>query len=462
MLNYGCSTQKVGDILLPNFEYSTTLQVLLFFVSTITAILLFIYINNLILSIYGEKVSFKRRITFVLLIGLLNQLWIYGIYILGGYSDFSLLTYTLVTMPNPFFFIIYYYLGIKILKLSKYHSINLMKIVYHFVILTMTVSQFIGASFFSQIPNEKYNYMLDILTLTSTTIVYTITFITIKIILKRSHFFIRLQFKNSKPTKRPITALGIGFLMASAIYGFVVITPFLINPRNFAFFNIVIVLLIAFILNVLLNFNLNAKNVIENKDTYINKLTSIIDDFSGLKHDFNNILQTYGGYLSIGDIDKLKKYHKSLQNTISIAEKQRDIDFNQKMVQNHTLATLLISKINNANQRDVKIITNINCNIKDMYIDDENLSFALSDLLDYMTDLISNTKDKSVIFSIEENNSIKYIKIKIKINLDTKTISFDKIYSIMYDYLNKYNNVVYHIFCVKNEFITSIELSSIS
>ncbi len=438
----------------PDFAYSSTMQVILFFISTLTIIIFYIYTTDLILTLYGEKVSLKRRIIFILLTSIvLNQFWIYGIYVIGGYSDFSILRYALVIMPNPFFLIICYFLGIKVLKLSKYHSINLMKLVYHYIILMTALNQFINANFFLQ-TEARYNYMLDAISVVIYTIVYTIIFIIFKIFFKFSHFFFRLPFKNSKPSKSPIIELGIGFLIASIIYAFVVVMPFWVEPRSFAFFYIVLVLSIAFVLNVLISFNLNARTNLENKDAYIKKLTTTIEDFAGLKHDINNILQTYGGYLSIGDMDKLKKYHKSL--TIYTAENQ--VNFEQKMAQNPLLAILLISKTSITKERNIKLTINIDCDIKEMYINNESLCFVLSDLFDYMIDLISDKKNKNLFFSINDDNNKKNIKLKIYMLEGNKNTQLDKANLIMQDYLYKYNNVKCYSSYRKNEFVVLIEL----
>lgn len=66
------------------------------------------------------------------------------------------------------------------------------------------------------------------------------------------------------------------------------------------------------IISVALEYNAIYRRNLINKNEHIAALEHSINDFRGIKHDFNNILQSYTGYISLKDYDKLEAYHRKM------------------------------------------------------------------------------------------------------------------------------------------------------
>lgn len=288
----------------PSFSYSSTMQIILFFVACGGAFLSFHFVTDLISIVYGETFSPKRKFLFTTIISLfLNQFWVYAVYILGNFKVFTPMIYGLVRIPNPVFALLYYWCGIKILKLSKYRSIHLMRMVYLYVIMMKVIGWIVDALF----PQDSgpYNYFRDVLVLVCAALMYIVTYLLIKRMLRSTRF--QIHIKDSLPVRSLTWDLFLSFLQATFVYVAVVMLPFFMPTPLLSSCCIVVILGLYLLQSTILHYNKIMQGELENKDFNIQILTNAIDDFSGLKHDFYNILQTYEGHLFTGDLDKLKK-----------------------------------------------------------------------------------------------------------------------------------------------------------
>lgn len=382
----------------PVFAYTSAMQIVLFFVSCANAFLFFWFVTNVLLHIYGEKVSIGRRVAFTFLTGVvLNQFWVYGIYLLSGCFSFSSWVYIAVTAPNPIFALLYYYVGVSVLKLSNYCSIRLMRHVFIYIITIKMMNQLVIRTFFVQ-TEATYNYLLDAMSLVACSAINIILYFLIIYGLKKSQFFIRLR--GSTPTRSLWYELSISFFQALGVYLFVLVTPMLFPVPLSPYFLMLIILVLLLTLSILKGHHLAIKTEMENKDAYIHSLIGSIDRFDGIRHDFNNILQTYAGYISIGSIDGLKRYHEKLMGTTLMAGDE--LDLNRRMEQNPVLVSLLKEKIQYAKSCEVTLRIEMQCSLAAFSLSHQDICQAVGKLLDNAIEAAAVSEQRRVSLSIKE------------------------------------------------------------
>lgn len=446
------------------FAYSNAMQAVQFFLACGAALIDFGFVTELILSVYGVSASLKCKCAFITIVSLAGyQLFVYAVYIFYGYELLTPLLRSLLAIPNPGVALICYVCGVKFLGLSKYHSIHLMRKVYLYNIVLIVLRHIIAGVFFTQVPG-RHNYMLDSLAIVTGIAVYTASFLIIKWVLRNAQF--RFRLKDNLPVKNVSHDLFLSFLHAAAIYALAVIMPLLTPSLVPAYLGTFFILALLLLLSILLHYNRTVKNELENKDINALIMTSAIDDFSGLKHDFYNILQTYEGYITLGDLDKLEKYHKKLLGTTRFVNEQ--LDLAPQMTQNPVFTSLLVDKMRTAEEAGVMLSINILCNIKQLHISNEDLCQVVSILLDTAIDAAAGSQHRHVSLTAEKKDAESTLII-INSIADIvpeagpappeenwlQSSSFVQIHKIIY----RYRNVFFHAYYEANGFSAYIELT---
>ncbi len=454
-----------------DFAYTGAMQTILFFVSCITTIIFYAYIANLILLIYGEKTSFKRKAVYVLLTGtLMNNIWTYGIYYLGGMLDFSPIIYNLVTIPNPIFALLFFFLGVKVLKLSPYRSVRLLANAYIFIMVIKIFQRLIGYSFFPQpADSSHWNYLIDAVSLIVCTIIYSIIYILLKKLIIKSQFIIRLtENVQAKPFIKEILLL---FVKSSLVYAFLIVYPIYVHiGKNLYLFVMFTVLILALIINLLSDYIGSLQKELVNKALHTKKQNELLDGFNSLRHDLNNMLQPFEGYIAVKNWEKLKEYHKSLLNTTILLNENALL--NKKMEENPALVSLLMSKLELAEKKQVKLRIDITCNIANLNIDELDLCRAIGNLLDNAIEAAKISVKGWVNFSIDEKpNGSKLIVLSnsTKDDIDIISISHPDLFSkenhigMGLNYTNKilskYQNCTFQLSYYDFEFTIYISIS---
>lgn len=451
----------------PEFAYSPSMQLILFFISAINTLINYYFITNLITEIYGQEVSKKRKLLFAAILSLaLNQFWVYGIFALGHFQSFSPLVYVFIVSPNPLFALLYYWVGIKVLNLSKYRSVRLMRMVYLYVICLRCLGEFVGTfmvSTYNTTP-ERYNFLLDAVSSFTYTSIYYLIYVAISYMIKKSSF--QIQLLDCLPVKNLKYELFISFVHASTIYFICALLPLYFESQSMKIIGYVltgIILTCILAINTLLHYINTLNQGIENKDINMRVLMNALDDFSGLKHDFFNILQTYEGYIAVRDLSRLKKYHKTLLSTTTVESKK--LDFANQMIQNPDFMSMLMLKEQHAEKEGCSLNIRIMCGIDDLYIPSEPISRCVSLLIDLL--ISCQGREKNTFLSIEQKNpNTKLIIINNRTlnHNDSKSMSkFDiqpnspilrEVRRILY----KYNNAFFHVVLNNRDFFAYIEI----
>lgn len=166
--------------------------------------------------------------------------------------------------------------------------------------------------------------------------------------------------------------------------------------------------------------------LLEAEKLYNKNLSALHDNIRGFKHDFNNIVQAIGGYISTNNMEALKVYYKDLvadcqtNNNLSV--------LNPELINNPVIYSLLTDKYYKSMKYDVKIDFTILDDLSCLNIRPYELSRILGILLDNAIEASSKSKEKivHVIFTRDKNIDRKLIIIQN--TYENKDINIDKIF----------------------------------
>lgn len=207
---------------------------------------------------------------------------------------------------------------------------------------------------------------------------------------------------------------------------------------------------------------------LETKNKQLNEQNDKVRCF---KHDFVNIIQSIGGYISIKDMDSLQMYFKSLSSECSLLNTLETM--NNKGKENPAISSVLINKYKKASQKNINMNVSVLTNLSIVKGKSYMLSRMLGVLLDNAIEACTESKDKVINVIIENEKNGNKTLIKIENTYYEKKINFVKIYEKEYstkkkntglglwkvkDFINKYRNISLYTFRDENMFKQQLEI----
>ncbi len=379
------------------FAYSRGMQILLAAQTYITYGILMYLIANLMLQISDQKASVRQKTAFAFWVGcVFYSSSIYLVYLFGGNALFTPLGYTLIVTPNPLLGYLYYIVGCKTLKLSPVRSIKLMSYFYTYFIFVVNLTRLFTAMW----PIEtmpRYNYLQNAERQAAHLVIIVGVYFLTRLVFKKTKFRIELAdslFVNLKK-ERIVYLCKLLFQ-----YALTTSLPLLIADDVLGSLIVIFVLAFFFSLNIMIDRIASLKAELDNKKVHIKVLSTAVSDFSGIRHDLNNILQTYGGYIEIGSIDGLRKYHASVSHLAQNAG--ISLDIGHKMEENPALISTLTSKLEYAERVDVEMVVSLQCSTNELYMDSLDLCRCVACLLDNAIESAAESEQKRVFFTLEQ------------------------------------------------------------
>lgn len=388
------------------FVHSPQMQLILLVATLILTFFTTYLIAEVTLTFCEVKATRRQKCLIAFIAGtLLHCFWTYLIYYIGGMQQFSTIQIAVITSPNPFWALVYYYVAVKSFKLSPVRSIKVMSYIYFYWTLDTAIYRILGALFFVQ--GNPYNYLNDILQQLATFIIfYILTYFLKKLIIK---YQARLKFIESGVFNRK-RELTIYFFNTAFMYVCIVIFTIIVPNTIAQNLAITLILVMYLCINLLLDLHRYNKQVISNQSIHISTLIKGSEEIRGIKHDFNNILHTYSGYMELEDYDKLKSYHNTLVETA--VRSSITFDLSRRMPENPALVSLLLEKHELAIKKNVKMKLDIKCGIEDFYINSLDFVRIIAFLLDNAIEAAELSADKLVHFTCEpKENASKLIII---------------------------------------------------
>ncbi len=452
----------------PAFAYSREMQFILALVTFTETFCSMYVLSNLILTTYGLSAKRSQRFLFAVITGTLMQnVLIYGVYFLRGMVSFSPLMFSLITTPNPINGFLYYLIAQKVFKLSPVRSVKVVSYVYLFWITMQTLNWLNNAFFFPQ-NDPQYNYLKDAIQQVCYFIVFFIMCTLAQHWIKRNHVSLRFVDNLFFNQKRELILF---FSQATIAYAIRVTMPlFIPNPATALAITAGFLILII-IINLCVDIIAYSHQTISNDEVHISALFKGMEELRGIKHDFNNILHTYSGYLELKEYDQLQQYHASLVSATSHAGTIMDLA--EKMQENPPLITLLVNKLDYAEMMNVKLFLSLNSDLSNFYVENMDVSRILSILLDNAIEAASESVQRKVYLSIESKSPIS--KLIIISNSTAAPINLDDVLaggdsgnvgqgvglSVVRNLVKKYANCSFQLKHFDYEFSAYLELKAV-
>ncbi len=447
------------------FAYSRVMETVLFFFSSATG-MMFLYLSStLVMRIYHERVSVMRRLLFSLCCHLgFYALPLYVVYFLTG--TLSPLMMAIFSAPSPLFAYAYFFLGSLVFGYPLYRSLHLMQLAYLYMLTSFAINKLVSAVFFAQPSGGPYNYALDAAAILASGVIHALIYL----LLVRPNTSTRYlaRFTNSPPIgslKRALFRSAIPVFLAYSVF---VQVPLLTDSHWLAYAEVLLIELCAISFCLLAHYYFTLRRELEIRDVCLRSLNDAVNEFAGLRHDFNNILQTYGGYLSLGELEQLKSYHHELCAVTSFSGDK--LNLNQKAAQNPALASVLFAKVEQAAQADVTLTLNLACRIDDLDVDCDSFCFAVGLLLDRALEAAQGSQPPHVTLSCEETPlGSKLMFITASHDTGTVTTAGGKkrknppqadAYHEARRYLRRCRNVFFHVSDQGGEFGAYIEITN--
>ncbi len=400
------------------FAYSQSMQLILLAVSTVVTVIINFITLNLALMLNGTTVNNKRKALFIIIFSAGQQALIYVLYLSGILHNlFPGPAEAMIRVPSPLMAILFYVLLVRVTKLSKYRCLYVENEIYIYGVAVNMLARIIGDAFFPQ-TGAAYNYLTDLHRVLAGFILALAFFFVFRHLLQKYKYVMHLNDNLMLPHFKRKLAISILF------YFLIYLTATVVPYRTPGLTDDLFCMLLLFVATALyISILMNRVNSTEqkNKDVYIHSLIQVNNEFRELKHDFSNILQGYGGYLDLGKLDKLKKYHDSVTKEMRISGVR--LTLGARLEEDPLLISLLIDKETYAEKLGVDFRVSINGKLEREYFTDLDIIRFSSILLDNAIEAAAESAEKkvSLTYYVKQNGNRLYVisnSTKGHVNLD--------------------------------------------
>lgn len=165
---------------------------------------------------------------------------------------------------------------------------------------------------------------------------------------------------------------------------------------------------------------------LEQEKLYNKTITILYDNIRVFKHDFNNIVQSIGGYISTNNIEGLKEYHSDL---LADCQKVNNLAvLNPELITNPAIYSLLTSKYHKAEELGIKINFDIFLDLQTLNIKTYDLTRILGILLDNAIEAASKCDKKEIYITIRKDNKVNRQLFVIENTYTNKDVNTDRIF----------------------------------
>lgn len=165
---------------------------------------------------------------------------------------------------------------------------------------------------------------------------------------------------------------------------------------------------------------------LEEQKMYNKTLSTLHDNIRGFKHDFNNIIQAVGGYLSTDNIDGLRTYYTDLLEECQINNNLAVL--NPELINNPVIYSLLADKYYRAEKLDIKINLEVMMDLSNLNIKPYELTRILGVLLDNAVESASKCDNGVVNITFRTVKNLNKDLIIIQNSYTNKDIDINRIF----------------------------------
>ena len=331
--------------------------------------------------VFNISFSKKQKILFLLVV-----------VITGTFTDFIPDKYVLLQDILNVLSII---LALKyFLRQSIIKSVIILVISYFEAFLSGCLSQVIINIF-----NLNSNHLISI------PIYYLITNVFLALIWALMIFLSYVALKHKKFYINVITTSLKHSIIINALFG--IITLALVSYLLVRYANVIpLKLNIIIIVALLIYFSLSMYSIIrthilektksdlENEKLYNKTLNLLHDNIRCFKHDFNNIVQAIGGYISVNDMNGLRVYYRSLLDDCKLTNNLNVLD--PEIINNPSIYSLLTNKYYVATQKNIKMTFSVFTDLSKINFNIYEFSRMLGILLDNAIEAAEESEEKLI------------------------------------------------------------------
>lgn len=165
---------------------------------------------------------------------------------------------------------------------------------------------------------------------------------------------------------------------------------------------------------------------LEGEKLYNKTLTILYDSIRGFKHDFNNIVQAIGGYISTDNMNGLKDYYSDL---MADCQKVNNLAIlNPELINNPAVYSLLTSKYHKAEELGIKMNFEIFLDLETLNIKTYDLTRILGILLDNSLEASSKCNEKEINITIRKDTKANRQLFIIENTYSNKDVNTDRIF----------------------------------
>lgn len=192
----------------------------------------------------------------------------------------------------------------------------------------------------------------------------------------------------------------------------------------------ILVLLVYFCISLYTLFRTSkleqTKQLLETEKIYNQTLNTLHDNIRGFKHDFNNIVQAIGGYISANNMEGLKTYYRDLLEECQINNNLAVL--NPEIINNPAIYSLLADKYYKAEKYNIKLNLEIFADLSNLNIKSYELTRILGILLDNAIEAASKCENKIVNVTFRKDKNRTKLLIIIQNTYINKDVNVDKIF----------------------------------
>ncbi len=378
------------------FVNSPVWQVIAFTETLLSYVLSMYFIANLAIRLANEVASVKRKLLFALMLGAGLQFALPMIVFSVSAEFWAFpkdIIFTIVYFTGSGY--LYYKLGSWFLKLSPIRSIKLMGYTFAYYVFTLNLLRLLtGLWPVYNVPSA--NFLMSVRNGINLLILISLYCVT-DYVIRRVKPTITIEDKIFVDLKKEILVYMAKVVFFCFSY---VCLPLFISSQITVSIIALLLMVIFFAFCIVFDLYTAVKSDSANQKVHISLLTKGINEVRAVRHDLNNILQTYGGYIELGDIDRLKKYHLSMTNMVIKTESA--FDLSGRMEENPAFITLLESKAEYAKNSGVQISMSLQCSTENLYIDNLEICRCVACLLDNAIEASVASAQKNVSFTLEQ------------------------------------------------------------
>ena len=141
---------------------------------------------------------------------------------------------------------------------------------------------------------------------------------------------------------------------------------------------------------------------LENEKLYNKTLTHLHDNIRGFKHDFDNIVQSIGGYITLNDMEGLTEYYKRLLEDCKMTNNLNLL--NPETINNPSIYSLLTNKYYLATEKGINMTFSVFTDLSHINFNMYEFSRILGILLDNAIEAAEESDQKTVNIEFTSDN----------------------------------------------------------